>query len=251
MTRPLLISVTLHLLVILAAMGARVAPWQEVRLTGIASLSLQTSPEVSTEPESSAMDMPRVAPAGQISQQRPELPEMPPEPPAETRSRPGIGEPAPDVAHESSAENDPARTFLRPLFRKATVGHAAETPGREPDPAPAESASRAADPASGQSAEPVAPSGPLSSAQCDKAPAILEVEWPRRLRRTFQGTVTIRVEVSADGAARRVDLVRGTGRDDFDRQLIEAMRAATYRAAVKDGQRVACIHQFRVEFATE
>lgn len=226
-------SLVIHATVLLAAFGFAM-PFREVSMPRVATVSIENAatPPASADPQDVSMPRPTTLP--QVTQPRPDAGELyvPPEP---------VTEPEPDSPEippePVDATRDPAPT-PKPLR------HPEQLPPT-PEPVPQSDAT-----------VPVAPSapaqsGPLDSSLCDRAPLLARVDWPRNVRRMFEGTVEIRVEVDRHGKAVRVDLLRGTGQQNWDQALLEAMRGAVYLPAVKDHHPVPSRHTFRIEFARE
>lgn len=227
-------SLVIHATVLLAAFGIAL-PFREVSMPRVAVVSIENAatPPVSADPQDVNMPSPTTLP--QVTQPRPDAGElyMPPEPVHEPEPD------APEIPPESPADStyDPAPT-PKPLRRPGQ-------PLPRPEPAP-----------ESEVAAPVAPSAPaqaglLDSSVCDRAPLLARVDWPRSMRRLFEGTVEVRVEIDRNGKAMRVELVRGTGHENWDNALLDAMRAAAYLPALKDHHPVPSRHTFRIEFVRE
>lgn len=227
-------SLVIHATVLLAALGFAM-PVREVSMPRVATVSIENAatPPDSADPQDVSMPRPTTPP--QVMPPRPDTGELyvPPEPVIEPEPD------SPEIPPESpaGATRDPAPT-PKPLRRPDQLPPT-------PDPVPQTDA-----------AVPVAPSapaqaGPLDSSVCDRAPLLARVDWPRNVRRMFEGRVEIRVEVDRQGKAVSVDLLRGTGHQNWDQALLEAMRGAVYLPAVKDHHPVPSRHTFRIEFARE
>jgi TonB family protein len=68
------------------------------------------------------------------------------------------------------------------------------------------------------------------------------------LRRRFEGTVVVRVEIDRLGKLVALHLVEGTGRKEWDDSLLAAMKEAEFQPARKADLPVACRHTFRIKF---
>ena len=63
-----------------------------------------------------------------------------------------------------------------------------------------------------------------------------------------QGTVVLNVLISETGAVEQVEMIKGVGRDDMDREAIAAVRQWSFEPAQKDGVAVKVWKVERVVF---
>ncbi|MBZ0138052.1 MAG: TonB family protein [Planctomycetes bacterium] len=82
----------------------------------------------------------------------------------------------------------------------------------------------------------------------DSPPRILKPAWPRSVRENFDGAVSVKVVVGADGNALRVELIEGTGNNTWDTRLLETFNQADYTPGMHNGMVLITSHTFRIHF---
>lgn len=234
-------SLSAHVILLLAAFGYAM-PFREVSMPRVAAVSITGAATPPAIPELAPQELPVPVVATPTEIPKPEPGELyvPPEVIPDPEPNPELAPP------ESPAVRMPPREHVVPELRKPEPVHP-EPPPAEPQPDRAPVSIATPGPVSAK------PStvDPADSLQCDVAPRLTEVQWPRTLRRRFQGTVVVRVELDRAGALKSLQIVAGTGRKEWDDALLDAMRAARYQPAVKANTPVACRHTFRIEFVNE
>jgi TonB family protein len=230
-------SLCVHALLIAAALG-RALPRPEVVMPRVAAVSITNAATPPAFAVAEPADLPRPDPAPAPDTPPPDTGDLaPPPPPRQPEAEPDHTPPPPDEFTPPPVHPVPPRPIRAPV--------------PTPEPAPLPDPLPESQPAVPAAAPRPAPAGPLDSADCDRAPVLDEVTWPRALRRGFEGKVIARVEIDEHGRATRVELLQGTGRENWDAELLRALREAAYRPAWKDGRAVACRHVFRIEFARQ
>jgi protein TonB len=159
----------------------------------------------------------------------------PPPPPAQERAM----EPAPPVPAGSAAQPmrrqpEAAAMSALPAARSAPrIAHADASASRA-EPAPAAEAARASEPLA------VAPAAPAPARDAPAVPAVVSAayldspapRYPDAARRLGQeGTVTLRVLVTAEGSPARVALERSSGSLHLDGAALERVRNWRFRPA--------------------
>ena len=82
----------------------------------------------------------------------------------------------------------------------------------------------------------------------DTPPRILNPDWPRSVRRNFDGTVEVKVVVGTNGRAMRVEIQKSTGSQSWDNDLRDAFKEADYAPGMHNGMVLITCHTFRVHF---
>lgn len=233
MRNALLVSLLLHLLALLAALGHALArPGQLPQAPSLTAVSITGAATPAQSPVGEASELPRPARPAATAMPKPDAPGPEAEP---------VPEPEPEAEPHAPAPEDVLPAPAPPTRNSPLVRRAPDAERQAPEAPAEESPAVAEAPPAAQAKNPIA----------DQPPALLEVQWPRRLRRDFVGRVAARVEIDAGGRARNVELVAGTGRKDWDEGIVNALKSATYRAATSEGRAVASSHLFRIEFAAE
>ncbi len=119
-----------------------------------------------------------------------------------------------------------------------------------PVPAPAQAPRPAEPPPVPANVPAPAPTAPVASADTPARPLSTPApRYPREAqRRRIEGTVLLRVHVSAGGDAAQIDLVQGSGSRDLDHAAVEAVRRWRFAPATHDGQPVESAVQVPIAF---
>jgi protein TonB len=180
--------------------------------------------EPTTPPEAQAPPPPLEQP---VPAPLPEVTRAPP-PPVQHETRPERPRPLPRVRHTVSRPH--------PVPREQPTTTAKPQPPSPPAPA-------AIAPSPVASA-PVIPPRPLTEAAGNRPPF-----YPDRAKRDHeQGRVILRVDVSAEGRAAGVAILRTSGFPDLDQSAAEAVRSWRFIPASRAGQPVSGVAQVPVSF---
>jgi protein TonB len=135
-----------------------------------------------------------------------------------------------------------------PAGEDGHLGGEDESAGPLPAPGPAPRPVAPAVPPSNMPAP--APAAPAASADTAARPLSTPApRYPREAqRRRIEGTVLLRVHVSAGGDAAQIDLVQGSGSRDLDHAAVEAVRRWRFAPATHDGQPVESAVQVPIAF---
>jgi len=219
---------------------------RDIQLTTLVTSEVQNlestnpDPNQSPKPEGAAWpELHQAAPGSVPVPTEVILPEPEPQPEPEP--------PAREIAQPEGSLGSPTRNEASQAeFRKSH--ETAETPPDTPI---------AGQPgAEGESSESTTPAGgPKSTNQViespDMPPRIISPDWPRSVRKRFNGSVLVEVVVMANGKASAVKMIEGTGQDDWDAKLVEVFEEAVYVPGMFKGMPVHSRHRFRVKFRQE
>lgn len=188
---------------------------------------------------------PRIAPpASVVEAVDPPPPVLPPPPPVTVerpapRPKPKPKQKPADLPPPPAAPPPPADVALEAPAPEAEAAAAEPAPGVAPS-APALAALPAAEP----------PSAPAVLGTSG-APGFLKRVLPRypRLAREMgrEGTVVLALSIDEDGRLEDVEVLESAG-PDLDEEALRAVRASSFRPAVRDGRAVACRAILPVKF---
>ncbi|MCF6227316.1 MAG: TonB family protein [Planctomycetes bacterium] len=87
-----------------------------------------------------------------------------------------------------------------------------------------------------------------SNSGTEVPPRMLEQNWPRVIEDRFKGSITVVVKVNQYGHATSVNIIKGTGRDGWDRELKRTFLKSAYAPATRNGKPANGSLRFRMKF---
>ena len=223
---------------------------REIELASVISSDVRKLPSQQLDPDESMSEAAWPTTEQAASPQFPAPPEVY-LPEAEPEPKPEPEPPKTEIKPTETTLNEPSRESWSPLRSRTPDEPSSNPPEESPTPSPTDtetSPSKQPVKESNTQREPSPRGEPGVIENPEVAPRILSPDWPRVVRKRFSGSVLVDVTVGANGKATEVKLIEGTGRDDWDEDLIEVFEEASYAPGLLMGMPVPCRHRFRVTF---
>lgn len=236
--RSLGIAILLHAIIIGVAFQ-QTRPDKPVQPQAVMSVAIDLQPSPSVPQQQSSPALTRAWPVPEL-----ELPGVVPAPDREI-----IPEPEPEPVFEP----DPEFTETPEPSRREPVTKSDWPPRKDPSETEPTEQKKSDEPTakettSGKTGAKPKPGKLEGFPNPDTPPRILDPDWPRSVRRNFDGTVEVKVVVGTDGRAIRVEIQKGTGNKSWDDDLRDAFKEADYAPGVHHGTVLITSHVFRIHF---
>ena len=248
-TRPLASSLVAHaaIAVALVFLAHRTMLPMPVETPPIPMIFLPPEPAPVAPPQTQPEPAQTTPPEPVVRQPEPPPPEPPPPPPvpevAPAPPPPVVREPPPPPPPRREPQVRRVPTHPRPVRREPEPTPATPTPLAPPITAPTSPAAPAAPPVAVETG-PVVPPRPLSEAAGNRPP-----NYPESAKqRGEQGRAVLRVDVTVDGRAAAVSVLRSTGFPRLDQSAVDAVRGWRFIPATRGGRPVAAIAEVPVNF---